>query len=40
MYEKIKKFYKLGIYKSSHVKAFADKGIISKEQYNSIVGIV
>lgn len=38
MYEKIKKFYKMGLYSAEVVKKFADRGIISIEQYKEIVG--
>lgn len=39
MYEKIKRFYDLGIYSAEIVKKFADKGVITQEQYKEIVGI-
>lgn len=39
MYEKIKRFYDLGIYTAEIVKKFADKGVITQEQYKKIVGI-
>ena len=39
MFEKIKRFYNLGIYTAEIVKKFADKDIITQEQYNEIVGI-
>lgn len=38
MFEKILKFYKMGLYSAEQVKAFADKGIITQEQYEEIVG--
>ena len=38
MFEKIKKFYTMHLYTSEQVKAFADKGIITQEQYTEIVG--
>lgn len=38
MFEKIKRFYDLGIYTADIVKKFADKGVISQEQYREIVG--
>lgn len=38
MYEKIKRFYDLGIYSAEIVKKFADKGVITQEQYKEIVG--
>lgn len=39
MFEKIKRFYNLGIYTAEIVKKFADKGVISQEQYKEIVGL-
>lgn len=39
MFEKIKRFYDLGIYTAAIVKKFADKGVITQEQYKKIVGI-
>ena len=39
MFEKIKRFYDLGIYTSAIVKKFADKGVITQEQYREIVGL-
>lgn len=39
MYEKIKRFYDLKIYSADIVKKFADKGVITQEQYKEIVGI-
>lgn len=38
MYEKIKQFYDLKIYTADIVKKFADKGVITEEQYRKIVG--
>ena len=38
MFEKIKKFYKQGIYTEAHVYKFVEKGIITEEQYRMIVG--
>jgi len=38
MFEKIKKFYDMGLYTKEQVKKFADKGIITEEQYRAIVG--
>lgn len=38
MYEKIKKFYDLGLYTAAKVHKFVDKGIITEEQYAEIVG--
>ena len=39
MFEKIKRFYNLGIYTAAIVKKFADKGVISQEEYRGIVGL-
>lgn len=38
MYNKIKKFYDLGLYTAEQVHKFVDKGIITEEQYAEIVG--
>ncbi len=38
MYEKIKRFYDLKNYTADIVKKFADKGVITEEQYKKIVG--
>ena len=38
MYEKIKRFYDLNIYSAEIVKKFADKGVISQEQFREIIG--
>lgn len=37
-FEKIKLYYEKGIYKEKHLKTFLAKGVISKEEYNQIVG--
>ena len=37
MYEKIKKFYNMGLYSAVQVYRFVEKGIITAEQYNTIV---
>lgn len=39
MYEKIKKFYDMGLYTAAQVHKFVDKGVISEEQYAEIVGV-
>lgn len=39
MFEKIKKFYDLGLYTAAQVHKFVDKGIITEEQYIEIVGV-
>ena len=38
MFEKIKRFYNLGLYTNIQVKQFAEKGLISSEQYTEITG--
>lgn len=38
MYEKIKRFYKLGLYTNAQVKVFVTKGIITSGQYEEITG--
>lgn len=37
MFEKIRRFYKLGLYNAEQVYMFAAKGVITFEQYNEIV---
>lgn len=38
MYDKIKRFYDMGLYTKTQVRAFADKGVITPEQYKAITG--
>lgn len=38
MFEKIRRFYDLGLYTAAQVHKFVDKGVISEEQYAEIVG--
>jgi len=38
MYERIKKFYDMGIYTKVQVANFVKKGVITPEQYELIVG--
>ena len=38
MYEKIKKFYDLGLWTEEMVKDALDKGIITEDEYKEIVG--
>ena len=38
MFEKIKRFYKLGLYTKEQVFKFFEKGVITEEQYNEIIG--
>lgn len=37
MYEKIKKFYKQGLYTKEQVRKFCEKGVITENQYSEIV---
>lgn len=38
MFEKIKKFYGLGLYTNKQVHQFAEKGVITPAQYTEITG--
>lgn len=38
MFEKIKKWYNMGIYTKEQVKNFVKKGKITEEQYKEITG--
>lgn len=38
MYETVKKYYDLGLYKADKVKDFCRKGKITPEQYKEITG--
>ncbi len=38
MFEKIRKFYNLGLYSKEQVGQFVDKGKITAEQYEQITG--
>lgn len=38
MYERIKRYYDMGLYNAVQVHKFVEKGIITEEQYNEIVG--
>lgn len=37
MFDKIKRFYIMGLYTKEQVRKFVDKKIITEEQYNLIV---
>ena len=37
MFEKIKKFYDMGLYTAAQVHKFVDKSVITEEQYDEIV---
>lgn len=36
-FEKIKKYYRLGIYKKSHITKFMEKGLITESQYRVMI---
>lgn len=38
MFEKIKKFYQIGLYTAEQVHKFVEKGVLTNEQYAEIVG--
>lgn len=38
MFEKIKRFYNLGLYSKIQVHKFVEKGIIGEEEYKAITG--
>ncbi len=38
MYERIKKYYKKGFYTKEQVAMFVEKGVITPEQYEEIIG--
>ncbi len=38
MFEKIKRFYDLGLYTKEQVYKFYEKGVITLEEYKKIVG--
>lgn len=37
MFEKIKRFYDLGLYTAEQVYKFFEKGVITEEEYKSII---
>ena len=39
MFEKIKKFYVIGLYTKEQVHKFLEKGIITKAEYYNIINI-
>lgn len=39
MFEKIKRFYEMKLYTKEMVHKFAEKGVITEEQYLEIVGM-
>lgn len=38
IFEKIKKYWDLHIYTKRHLRKFVEKGVITKDQYEQIVG--
>lgn len=38
MFEKIKRFFDIGLYTKEQVSKFAEKGVITEEQYKEIIG--
>lgn len=38
MYEKIKNYYQLGLWSKERVRNMVEKGVISEEEYKTIVG--
>lgn len=38
MFEKIFKFFRMGLYTKKQIHQFAEKGVITKEQYAQITG--
>lgn len=39
MYEKVKKFYDMGLYNETQVYEFVKKGKLTEEEYKGIVGV-
>lgn len=37
MFEKLNKFFRLGLYTKAQLHKFVDKGVITEEQYQQIV---
>lgn len=40
MFEKLSKFFHLGLYTKSQLHKFVDKGVIAEEQYQQIIADV
>ena len=38
MYEKIKNYYQLGLWSKERVRNMVEKGVISEEEYKTIIG--
>lgn len=38
MYDKIKNYYQLGLWSKERVRNMVEKGVISEEEYKTIVG--
>lgn len=38
MFEKIKRFYDMGLYSKTQLHKYVEKGIITEEQYAEIIG--
>ena len=38
MFEKILKFFKMGLYTKKQIRQFCEKGVITPEQYKAITG--
>lgn len=38
MFEKLMKFFRLKLYTKAQIRQFADKGVITPEQYEQITG--
>lgn len=39
MFDKIKRFYDMGLYSAEMVYKFVGKGVITEEQYSAITGL-
>lgn len=38
MFEKVKRFYRMGLYNKAQVGKFVEKGVLTAEQYREITG--